>query len=176
MDAGWFRKAKHVFILSSSGKPIFCRHGDEQEFVTIFGLLQAVISIVQDSGDHLQCIRAGQRTIVYYTQQSLYYVNVSYTGEPEVVLRKQLEFMHSQILLVLTSRVHDILRANSSRDIRDLLGPETNQWLHCSCAADSDMVSPQLAFQAIKSLMMGAEARGSVQALVRECVESSGSA
>ena len=45
---GWERNVrKHIFILSSSGKPIFTRYGDEQEMVTTFGLLQAVVSIVQ---------------------------------------------------------------------------------------------------------------------------------
>ena len=50
---GWEREVKkHIFILSSSGKPIFSRYGDEQEMVTTFGLLQAVVSIVQVSIIH----------------------------------------------------------------------------------------------------------------------------
>jgi hypothetical protein len=35
------------------------RYGDEQDIVTTFGLIQAVISIVQDAGDQLQCIQSG---------------------------------------------------------------------------------------------------------------------
>ena len=54
-DRSWELRRKHVFILSSSGKPIYCNSGDEQELVTIFGLLQAVVSIVNDSGDSLKC-------------------------------------------------------------------------------------------------------------------------
>ena len=39
---GWERDVrKHIFILSSSGKPIYSRYGDEQDIVTTFGLLQA---------------------------------------------------------------------------------------------------------------------------------------
>jgi hypothetical protein len=33
--------------------------------VTTFGLLQALVSIVQDSGDQIHCIRAGSKRIVY---------------------------------------------------------------------------------------------------------------
>jgi hypothetical protein len=45
---GWEKNVrKHIFVLSSSGKPIFSKYGDEQEMVTTFGLLQAVVSIVQ---------------------------------------------------------------------------------------------------------------------------------
>ena len=49
----WDIHDKHILVLSSSGKPIFSKHGDEQELVTSFGLVQAVFSIVKESGDTL---------------------------------------------------------------------------------------------------------------------------
>lgn len=61
----WEHNLKHIFVLSAAGKPIFTKHGDEQELVTIFGLIQAVVSIVEDSGDQVQCIKAAGRRIVY---------------------------------------------------------------------------------------------------------------
>jgi hypothetical protein len=90
--------------------------------VTIFGLLQALVSIVQDSGDQIHSIKAGPKRIVYLLKKycdfivmimsnylwydsSLYFVSVSTTGEPEVVLRQQLEFIYNQILFVLTNKV-----------------------------------------------------------------------
>jgi hypothetical protein len=69
LEEGWEFYPKHVFILSSAGKPIFSRHGDEQEMVTTFGLLQAVISIAQDSGDSIRCIKSGERRIVYFVKE-----------------------------------------------------------------------------------------------------------
>ncbi len=33
---------KHLFILSSSGKPVYSRLGDESDLVTTFGLLQVI--------------------------------------------------------------------------------------------------------------------------------------
>lgn len=171
----WEHNSKHIFILSSSGKPVFSRHGDEQELVTTFGLLQAVISIIQDSGDHLKCIRAGNgnRVIVYFLRHSLYFVAISSTREPEIILRKQLEFMYSQIILILTSKVHDVLKSNSSKDIRDLLGPETNQLLHAACR--TDIVSPSIAFQAVKIVNMNGDLRSDIQTILKSCVEISGS-
>ncbi len=57
LKTGWERKVKkHIFILSSSGKPIFTRYGDEQEMVTTFGLLQAVVSIVEVSHTAALCL------------------------------------------------------------------------------------------------------------------------
>ena len=175
MDSGlWEHFQKHIFILSSSGKPIFCKHGDEQELVTVFGLLQAVISIVQDSGDTIRSIRAGKRQIVYLIRNSLYLIAVCSTGEPEIIVKKHLEFMYSQILLILTSKVHEVLRTNSSKDIRDLLGPETTQLLHSACPGD--LVPAPIAFQSIKGFNIGADARAEIQFLLRTCVETSASA
>jgi vacuolar fusion protein MON1 len=165
---------KHIFILSSAGKPIFSRHGDEQELVTTFGLLQAIISIVQDSGDSIKCIRSKRRKIVYFLRGSLYFVAISSTNEPEAVLSSQLEFMYSQILLVLTARVHDILENNSSRDLRDLLGPETTRILHASCK--NDMTSPYISFQCMRSFPMLSDLRKDINQALLECVDRSGSA
>jgi len=134
---GWERDSKkHLFVLSSSGKPIFSRVGDEQALVATFGLLQAVISIVQDQGDSLKVIKAGSRRIVYFIRQSLYFISVSSTGEPEVILSKQLEFLYNQVLFTLTNKVHTVLTQNSSKDLRDLLGYDTTRIMHAACRTD----------------------------------------
>jgi hypothetical protein len=80
------------------------RQGDEQELVTVFGLLQAVASIVEDSGDNLRCIRAGKTRILYMIRHSLYFVAVS-SKESEAALLVQLQFLYSQILFILTAKV-----------------------------------------------------------------------
>ena len=94
---------------------------------TPFSLLQALFSIIQDAGDTMKCIAAGKRKIVYFVRDTLFFVNISSTGEPDVVLLKQLEFTYSQILLILTSRVHQVLEKNSSKDLRDLLGLDSTR-------------------------------------------------
>eukprot|EP00606_Chrysophyceae_sp_TOSAG23-5_P000166 GSChrysophyteH2.ASY1.ANO1.9.1 assembled CDS len=80
---GWERRGKHLFVLSSSGKPIFSRYGDEQEMSTTFGLLQVRVDAVVGGGGGLRCIRAGSRRIVFFTRGSLYFVCVSSSDEPE---------------------------------------------------------------------------------------------
>lgn len=117
---------KHIFVFSAAGKPIFSRQGelnhcrmwrsatvncislhsgDEQDLVTIFGLLQAVPSIVNDSGDHLRLIKAGPTRILYMFQKSLYFAAVSSSTESEAALLAQLYFLYNQILFILTAKV-----------------------------------------------------------------------
>ena len=60
---------KQIFVLTSAGKPVFTSVGNEQDMVTTFGLLQAVISIVQDSNDKIHCIQAGNKKVIYYLEE-----------------------------------------------------------------------------------------------------------
>ncbi|KAJ1442903.1 trafficking protein Mon1-domain-containing protein [Ochromonadaceae sp. CCMP2298] len=147
---GWELEPKHIFILSSSGKPIFSRYGDEQELVTTFGLLQAMISIVLDSGDSIKSMRAGERKVVFFIRQSMYFVAMSSMDEPEAVLVRQLQFLYHQILLVLTSKVHDVFLNNPSADIRQLLGPDTTRLLSAACAPA--LTPESVAFEAVPSV------------------------
>lgn len=62
------RQDKHVFVLSSAGKPIYSRHGDEQSLAPFMGVIQAIISFSQstsygsrDSEDLIRSIRAGKK-------------------------------------------------------------------------------------------------------------------
>jgi hypothetical protein len=173
-DEGWELLPKHVFILSSSGKPIFSRYGDEQELVTTFGLLQAVVSIVEGQGDSIKCIQAGKRRIVCFLRKSLYFIAISSTGETEAALMRQLEFMYNQVLLVLTDRVHDILDHNSSKDLRDLLGSDTTRLLRASCA--EEITSYCIAFNAVQGFALEEATRSEIRTYLDECVSSSGAA
>jgi hypothetical protein len=118
LSEGWEYHEKHIFILTSSGKPVYSLNGDEQELSTTFGFLQAIISIVQDAGDNIVCINAGNRKFVYFMRKSLYFISISSTGESELVLSKQLEFLYNQVLFILTSKIHDVLSQNVGKDIR----------------------------------------------------------
>ena len=173
-EEGWEQKGKHIFVLSSSGKPIFSRYGDEQDIASTFGLLQALVSVVQDQGDNLRCIKAGRRRIVYFIRQSLYFICVSSGGEPEAVLAKQLEFMYNQVLLILTDQVHRILAEDSAKDLRDLLGSDTTRLMHNACRAE--LVPPCIAFHAVQGFVMDAALRKDVLARLDSCVRSSGAA
>lgn len=163
---------KHIFILSSSGKPIFSKHDDEQNLVTTYGLLQAVVSVVENAGDRISCIKAGGRRIVYFFRSQLYFISISSTDEPEAVLSRQLEFMYDQILFVLTSKVHDVLYLNSAKDIRDLLGYDTTKLMYQSCKLD--ITPPCVAFNAVNGFICAADLRNELTAHLKDCIASSG--
>jgi hypothetical protein len=162
---------KHVFILSSSGKPIFSKYGDEQEMSTIFGLLQAVISIVHDAGDEIMSIKAGKRKIVFLLKNSLYFVVVSSTNEPEAILQKLIQYLYLQILMILTSKVHDLLASNSSKDLRDLLGTDASALLHSACKYD--ITSTSIGFEALRTFTLESSRRKEVTSKLSSCVASS---
>jgi hypothetical protein len=170
-DSSFFLLQKHVFILSSSGKPIFSKNGDEQELVTTFGLLQAIFSIVRDTGDTIHCINAGRRKIVYLAREALLFVSISSTGEPDVVLLRELEFMYSQVLLILTSKVHSVLQLNASKDLRDLLGPDTTRLMSATCK--SDVTSESIVFGALRSLPLTVDLRSEIASELTACVTES---
>ena len=50
----WAAHYRHVFILSISGKPIYSRYGKEEKLVSMFGVMQALVSIVQDDKNTLR--------------------------------------------------------------------------------------------------------------------------
>ena len=174
MEDEWDIYEKHILVLSSSGKPIFSKHGDEQELVTIFGLLQAVYSIVRGSGDTLRCISAGKRKIVYFVRDALYFVGISSTGEPEAVLCKQLEFTYFQILLILTSKVHHVLENNSSKDLRYLLGSDSTKLMKTTNR--EDIVAKTISFESLQTLPMHSVLRYKIFSQLKRCMEISNAA
>ena len=50
----WKSHKKHVFVFSRSGKPIYSRYGSEEQLVTKFGVMQALVSILEDTDDVLK--------------------------------------------------------------------------------------------------------------------------
>ena len=123
--------AKHIFVLSSAGKPVFSLLGDEQRLSTLMGLIQALLSLCADcdDGDEMESITAGSRRFVFLKRGNLVLVAVSSseTGmlgndhdagsrsdvvrgekdapECESFMRLQLEYLYASILFLLTSKV-----------------------------------------------------------------------
>ena len=50
----WVNHNKHIFIVSTSGKPIYSRYGKEEQLVNLFGIMQALVSFVADDKDVLR--------------------------------------------------------------------------------------------------------------------------
>ena len=147
----WAQHRKHVFILSSAGKPIFSRYGDESKLAPQMGLLQALISFVHDRGDAIRYIRAGPVHIVFVLRGALYLVAVSSTGETVEHLWRQLGLLHAQIISILTSKVDQIFQRNASFDVRGLLGGTDRVMRSLLHAAGCE---PAMLLQAIPCLRM----------------------
>ncbi len=171
MEVPWEFEDKHILILSASGKPIFSRVGDENDLVTTFGLLQAMISIVEDQGDRIKCIKAGSRRFVFLLTESLYFVCISNNGEPESILTKQLEFLYDQVLMILTDRVQTI---RFSKDLRDLLGPDSIKLMQSAC--QPSITPPQIAFNAVAGFVMNQKLRCEIGDCLNNIVHKSNAA
>ena len=155
-DPTWALHKKHIFILSSAGKPIFSRYGDESKLAPTFGVLQALISFVRDQGDHIRYIKAGTHHVVFLTRGPLYLVAASSLGEPVQHTWRQLSLLHAQIFSILTSKVESIFARNASYDARGLLGG-TDRVLRSLLY--SAAVEPTMMLQAAPVLRMAAPVR-----------------
>jgi vacuolar fusion protein MON1 len=50
----WRSRRKHFFVLSSAGKPIYSRYGDDSIISGYMGVIQAIVSFFEDNGDTLK--------------------------------------------------------------------------------------------------------------------------
>ncbi|PIL22468.1 hypothetical protein GSI_15156 [Ganoderma sinense ZZ0214-1] len=96
---------RQYFVLTDAGKPVFVsdRDANSDSVTSMFGVIQALVSIFLDDGDKLRSINAGNTRIVFLLRPPLYYVCVSSWGEPESVTRFHLEYLHLQILSVFSA-------------------------------------------------------------------------
>lgn len=121
--SAWTEHRKHFFILSSAGKPIYARYGDESRISSYMGVIQALISFFADNDDTLRCINAGDHRFVFLLKAPLYLVCVSRSGESESQLRDQLGYLYAQIISVLTqSQMTRIFEQRNNFDLRGLIG------------------------------------------------------
>ncbi|KAI0031908.1 DUF254-domain-containing protein [Vararia minispora EC-137] len=96
---------RQYFILTDAGKPVFASRVEDRDsdnLASIMGIMQAIISVFLDDGDKLRCVNAGKMRITFLLRSPLYYVCVSSWGEPESVTRTHLEYLHQQVLSVVT--------------------------------------------------------------------------
>ncbi|KAK7102484.1 protein SAND-like [Littorina saxatilis] len=118
----WKNQKKHVFILSASGKPIYSRHGKEDKLVTIMGVMQALVSFVQDAKDQLRSIVAGQHKFVFLVRDHLILVGVTRGMDSTQQMLLQLMYVYNQVISVLThSSLNKIFKQRRNYDLRRLL-------------------------------------------------------
>ncbi|KAJ2022423.1 Vacuolar fusion protein mon1, partial [Coemansia sp. S85] len=136
----WRKRSRHFLVLSSAGKPIYSRFGNEAQLSTLMSAVQAIISTFADMSDPVRSMTMGQHTIVFYTNGPLYLLAVSDRGEPAELLRNELQLLHSQIVSILTSaQLTKIFEQRSSYDLRQLLGGAEVLIDHMVDSLDTDL-------------------------------------
>lgn len=76
-DPDWLNQREHFFVLSSAGKPIYSLHGIEDKLATLCGVIQALVSVVQESQDIIMSIHALGMKFVFLLKGPLILVAVS---------------------------------------------------------------------------------------------------
>ncbi|KAI0345875.1 DUF254-domain-containing protein [Trametopsis cervina] len=116
---------RQYFVLTDAGKPVFISQQSEEgssSFTSLIGLMQALVSVFLDSSDKIRCVNAGRTRITFLLRQPLYYVCVSEWGEPESVTRFHLEYLHLQILSVVSAeQLRRMFERRNNFDLRRLL-------------------------------------------------------
>ena len=115
----WYTDQKHIFIFSEAGKPIYSRYGKEENIVGLFGVMQALLSCVQDNQDELHCIRTCDRLFVFRCYTPLVLAAVAHPDESEEQLGRQLRYVTNQAIFFLTqSHMARLFKNRQSYDLR----------------------------------------------------------
>ncbi|KAG4426655.1 Vacuolar fusion protein mon1 [Cadophora malorum] len=149
----WKSKLKHYLILSSAGKPIYSRHGDQNLINGYIGIIQTIISFFQGAKDPLMGFTAGNTRFVVSTAGPLYFVAISKLGESDAQLRAQLEALYMQILSTLT--LPTLTQLFTNRPNTDLRRPlEGTEILLSSLADTFTKGSPTALLSALECLKL----------------------
>lgn len=121
-DPNFLNKKRHVFILSSAGKPIYSMHGSEDKLATLFGVMQALVSFVQSNNDAIKSIHAMGVKFVFLVKSPLILVAISRTSHSVQQIQLQLTDVYNQILSTLTlSHMQKTFEKRKNFDLRRLL-------------------------------------------------------
>lgn len=149
----WQSKLKHFLILSSAGKPVWSRHGNDQLITSSIAVIQTIISFYQDVSDSLKGFTAGGARFVILSKGSLNFVAISCLGESDQQLRVQLEALYMQILSTLTLPVLErMFKTRASTDLRRPL--QGTEKLLSALADGFTRGSPSTLLQALECLKL----------------------
>lgn len=164
----WRAKLKHFLILSSAGKPIWSRHGDDRLITNYIGVVQTIISFYQGAEDGLKGFTAGDVRFVVLSKGPLNLVAISRLGESDSQLRVQLESLYMQILSTLT--LPSLEKMFSNRPSTDLRRPLQGTETLLSALADGfTRGSPSTLLSALECLRMRKSHRQAVNSTFLKC-------
>jgi hypothetical protein len=73
------------------------RYGKEDKLVTIMGVMQALVSFVQDAKDSIRSIIAGQHKFVFFVREHLILVGVTRGMDSTQQMLLQLMYVYNQV-------------------------------------------------------------------------------
>lgn len=164
----WRLKLKHFMILSTAGKPIYSRHGDDQLISNSIGVIQTILSIFINDKDSLKSFTAGDTRFVVVTKGYLFLVAISRLGETDAQLQAQLDALYMQILSTLTlPKMERLFLNRPSTDLRrPLEGTET---LLSALADGFTRGSPSTLLSALESLKLRKTTRDTINKTFGKC-------
>ncbi|KAF7264210.1 hypothetical protein GWI33_000470, partial [Rhynchophorus ferrugineus] len=160
----WTLKKKHIFVLSSAGKPIYSRYGNEDKLAWLFGVMQALVSNIQSMDDTLKSIHAGDTLFVFMNKKPLILVAVSKTGESVTQLTMQLNYVFNQITSMLTlTRLNKIYEHRQNYDLRRLLAGGERLIDHLLDFCETE---PAFVLSAVQCLPLASSVRDSISSAI----------
>jgi len=118
----------------------------------------SLVSFVADQDDKPRVIFAGKHKIVFLVRGSVYLVMVSQTMEPTSHLARQLQFLYTQLVSILTRKgLEQVFKRRHGFDLRNLLGSSGEQVLSSLAGSmDADKHMSSLPIHTSLSFVMGA--------------------
>nr|CAG4642417.1 EOG090X03TW [Evadne anonyx] len=164
----WKNQRKHFFVLSEAGKPIYTRHGNEEQLVTLFGVMQALVSVIEDGEDSMETIFAGDTTFVFLHKCPLILVAVSKLRDSVLQLQNQLQYIFSQISSIITeAQLKRIFDQRRNYDLRRLLAGSERLMDNLVNFMDQDY---SVLLQSVRCLPMPSSDRDAVtQTISQQC-------
>nr|XP_034826386.1 vacuolar fusion protein MON1 homolog A isoform X2 [Maniola hyperantus] len=154
-------KEKHVFILSTAGKPIYSRYGNEDKLAGLCGVIQALVSVVEEQNqDILRSISTKDCKAIFLVKGPLILVAVSKSNESETQLVLQLTYAFNQIVSVLTlTQLNRIFEQRRNYDLRRLLSGAERLIDHLLIFMEKD---PAFLLGAVRCLPLPEKARENI--------------
>ena len=167
LSSSWRNKLKHFFILSEAGKPIYSRHGDEDQLASLMAVMQATVSFVQDMGDNIRAIRSKGTTIVFLNRKPLILVGVSHMLDNVTQLIVQMTYMYHQVLSVMTqSQLTRIFDQKKGYDLRKMIAG--SERLLDSLAHSMEEDPAPFMLSAVQVLPMPSSLRDNVSSVIKQ--------
>lgn len=92
-EPSWVNQKNHIFILSNSGKPIYSLNGDEDKISHLFGVISAIVSVIENDDDDIKSIKTKDAQFVFLVKTPLILCGVYKTKRSEQQITNQLTYV-----------------------------------------------------------------------------------